>query len=97
MSQRFASIATAAALAALFAGNAMAQMPASGEGPLFLNEAKAASTTTREAVRQEAIAQTPASGAFDGSTVAKQANGNDRAATAQAQNAQDANKASAGE
>ncbi|MFD1712268.1 hypothetical protein FVQ98_15020 [Ottowia sp. GY511] len=97
MTTRFASLAAAAALSALFAGNAMAQMPASGEGPLFLNEAKSASTTTREAVRQEAIAQTPASGALDGSTVATQANSQDRSATAQAPNAQGANQTSAGE
>ena len=50
MSQRFASIATAAALTALFAGNAMAQLPASGEGPLFLNEGKTVSTVSRDNV-----------------------------------------------
>lgn len=71
MSKRFASIAVATALSALFAGNAMAQMPASGEGPLFLNEAKAVSTVSRDSVRQQAAAQHPASGAFDGTTVAK--------------------------
>ena len=72
MSQRFASIATAAALAALFAGNAMAQMPASGEGPLFLNEGKTVSTVSRDTVRHDAVAHRPASGMFDGSTVAQQ-------------------------
>ena len=97
MTARIASITAAAALTALFAGHAMAQMPASGEGPLFLNEAKFTSTTTREAVRQEATAQGPASGAFDGQTVAKQAKDADRAANAQAKNGQDANKTSAGE
>ena len=79
MSQRFASIATAAALAALFAGNAMAQMPASGEGPLFLNEAKAVSTVARDSVRNEAVVQRPASGAFDGQTVAQSNAGLSRA------------------
>ena len=71
MSQRFASIATAAALTALFAGNAMAQMPASGEGPLFLNEGKTVSTVSRDTVRHDAVAQRPASGAFDGTTTAR--------------------------
>ena len=71
MSQRFAAIATAAALAALFAGNAMAQMPASGEGPLFLNEGKTVSTVSRDTVRHDAVAQRPASGAFDGTTTAR--------------------------
>ena len=70
MTNRFATIAAAAALSALFAGNAMAQVPASGEGPLFLNEAKAVSTVSRDTVRQEAVAQRPASGVFDGTTVA---------------------------
>ena len=68
---KFASIAAAAALTALFAGNAMAQVPASGEGPLFLNEAKAVSTVARDSVRNEAVAQRPASGVFDGQTVAQ--------------------------
>ena len=44
---------------------------ASGEGPLFLDEAKAVSTVARDSVRNEAVAQRPASGAFDGQTVAK--------------------------
>ena len=68
---KFTTIAAAAALSALFAGNAMAQTPASGEGPLFLNEAKAVSTVSRDAVRSEAVAQRPAAGVFDGSTVAQ--------------------------
>ncbi len=68
---KFASIAAAAALSALFSGNAMAQMPASGEGPLFLDEVKAVSTVARDNVRNDAVAQRPASGAFDGQTVAK--------------------------
>ena len=68
---KFASIAAAAALSALFAGNAMAQMPASGEGPLFLNEAKAVSTLTRAEVQAQAVATPPASGAFDGQAYAQ--------------------------
>ena len=68
---KFTSIAAAVALSALFAGNAMAQMPVSGEGPLFQNEAKAASTLSRDAVRSEAVANRPASGVFDGTAVAQ--------------------------
>ncbi len=83
MTTRFATIAAAAALSALFAGNAMAQMPASGEGPLFLNEAKSVSTVARDSVRQEAVAQRPASGVFDGSTVAQSNAGLSREAVRQ--------------
>ena len=65
--------ATFASIAAtlLLAGNAMAQMPASGEGPLFLNEGKTVSTVSRDTVRHDAVAQRPASGAFDGTTTAR--------------------------
>lgn len=83
MSKRFASVAAAAALSALFAGNAMAQLPASGEGPLFLDEAKAVSSVSRDSVRQQAVAQHPASGAFDGTTVAKSNAGLSREAVRQ--------------
>lgn len=58
------NIALATLLTAVFAGNAFAAQPASGEGPLFLNEAAATSTLSRDAVRQEAIATPPASGAY---------------------------------
>ena len=71
MTNRFATIAAAAALSALFAGNAMAQMPASGEGPLFLDEAKAVSTVSRASVQQQAAAQHPISGDLDGTAVAQ--------------------------
>ncbi|MFD1712269.1 hypothetical protein FVQ98_15015 [Ottowia sp. GY511] len=80
---KFASIAAAAALSALFAGNAMAQVPASGEGPLFLNETQAVSTVSRSAVQNEAVAQRPASGVFDGSTVAQSTAGVSREAVRQ--------------
>ena len=83
MTNRFATIAAAAALSALFAGNAMAQMPASGEGPLFLDEAKAVSTVSRDSVQQQAAAQHPASGVFDGTTVAKSNTGLTREAVRQ--------------
>ena len=66
MTPRFASIAAVAAVSALFAGNAMAQMPASGEGPLFLDEAKGVSTLTRAEVQAQAVATPPAAGSFDG-------------------------------
>ena len=58
------NIALATVLTAVFAGNAFAAQPASGEGPLFLNEGVATSTLSRDAVRQEAIANPPASGAY---------------------------------
>ena len=80
---KFTSIAAAAALSALFAGHAMAQVPVSGEGPLFLNEAKAVSTVSRDAVRSEAVAQRPAAGAFDGATVAQSNAGLSREAVRQ--------------
>ena len=83
MTPRFASIAAVAAVSALLAGNAMAQMPASGEGPLFLDEAKAVSSVSRDSVRQQAVAQHPASGAFDGTTVAKSNAGLSREAVRQ--------------
>ena len=67
----------------LFAGHAMAQVPVSGEGPLFLNEAKAVSTVSRDAVRSEAVAQRPAAGAFDGATVAQSNAGLSREAVRQ--------------
>ena len=80
---KFTSIAAAAVLSALFAGNAMAQVPASGEGPLFLKEAQAVSSVSRDAVRTEAVAQRPASGVFDGSTVAQSNAGLSREAVRQ--------------
>ena len=80
---KFTSIAAAAALSALFAGNAMAQMPVSGEGPLFQNEAKAVSTLSRDAVRSEAVANRPASGVFKETTVAQSNSGLTREAVRQ--------------
>lgn len=80
---KFTTIATAAALSALFAGSAMAQMPASGEGPLFLNEAEAVSSVNRDAVRSQAVAQRPASGVFDGTTTASSNTGLTREAVRQ--------------
>ncbi|MBH1963526.1 MAG: hypothetical protein I8H77_04280 [Comamonadaceae bacterium] len=62
------SIAIASVLAAVFAGNAFAAQPESGEGPLFLNEAQAVSTLTREAVTREAIANPPAVNGYDDAT-----------------------------
>ncbi|MBH1963527.1 MAG: hypothetical protein I8H77_04285 [Comamonadaceae bacterium] len=59
------NIAIASVLAAVFAGNAFAAQPVSGEGPLFLNEAQAVSTVTRDAVRQAAIANPPAVNGYD--------------------------------
>ncbi len=56
------NIAIASVLAAALAGNAFAFQPASGEGPLFQNDTVAASTVSREAVRQEAAANPPAAG-----------------------------------
>ncbi|WP_028605719.1 hypothetical protein [Ottowia thiooxydans] len=58
------NIAIATLLTAVFAGNAFAAQPASGEGPLFLNEGVSTSTLTREAVRQEAIANPPATDGY---------------------------------
>ncbi|WP_028604378.1 hypothetical protein [Ottowia thiooxydans] len=55
------NIALATLLATAFAGNAFA-FPVSGEGPLFQTEAVAASTTSREVVRQDAVAHFPAAG-----------------------------------
>lgn len=70
MKNRIAPVAAAAVLSALFAGNAMAQ--ASGEGPLFLDEANFSSSLTREAVRQQAIAQRPQSDVGLAAAAAKQ-------------------------
>ena len=83
MTNRFATIAAAAALSALFAGNAMAQLPASGEGPLFLDEAKAVSTVSRASVQQQAAAQHPISGDLDGTAVAQNGAGLTREAVRQ--------------
>ncbi|MBH1963321.1 MAG: hypothetical protein I8H77_03235 [Comamonadaceae bacterium] len=58
------NIALATLLTAVFAGNALAAQPASGEGPLFLNEGVSTSTLSRDSVRQEAIANPPAAGAY---------------------------------
>ena len=55
------NIALATVLAAVLAGNAFAAQPVSGEGPLFQNEV-VASTLSREAVRNEAVAHLPAAG-----------------------------------
>ena len=55
------NIALATLLATAFAGNAFA-FPVSGEGPLFQNDAVTVSTTSREAVQQDAIAHRPAAG-----------------------------------
>lgn len=57
MTNRFATLAAAAALSALFAGNAMAQ--ASGEGPLFLNETNFSSGVSRDVVAKEAATSAP--------------------------------------
>ena len=51
---KFTTAFATAATALLLTGNAFAQMPAAGEGPLFLNEAHAVSPVSREAVRAEA-------------------------------------------
>ena len=51
---KFTTAIATAATALLLTGNAFAQMPAAGEGPLFLNEAHAVSPVSREAVRAEA-------------------------------------------
>ncbi|QTD45263.1 hypothetical protein [Ottowia testudinis] len=49
MTKFTAAFASAAAL--LLAGNAFAQMPAAGEGPLFLNESAGAPSVSRADVR----------------------------------------------
>ncbi|WP_028601783.1 hypothetical protein [Ottowia thiooxydans] len=59
------NIALASLFAVVLSGNAFAAQPASGEGPLFLNEAAGVSTLTREAVRQQAIATPPATDAYN--------------------------------
>ncbi|WP_028605176.1 hypothetical protein [Ottowia thiooxydans] len=59
------TIALASLFSVVLAGNAFAAQPASGEGPLFLNEAQAVSTLTREAVRQQAIATPPATDGYN--------------------------------
>ena len=56
------NIALATLLTAVFAGNAFAFQPASGEGPLFQDEAVTASTLSRAEVIKQAIATPPASG-----------------------------------
>lgn len=61
------------ALATLAAGSAFAQMPAAGEGPLFLNEAKFVSSTPRDAVRPQAQVQFPASGEQNDTALAQSA------------------------
>lgn len=64
MTKITATIASAAA-ALLFAGNALAQMPASGEGPLFLNEAHVAASADN-ASRSKVSIQHVASGEQSG-------------------------------
>ncbi|WP_423455773.1 hypothetical protein [Ottowia sp. VDI28] len=56
------NIALAPVLAAVFAGNAFAAQPVSGEGPLFQNEVAAVSTVSRAEVIKQAIANPPAAG-----------------------------------
>lgn len=56
------NIAFATVLATALAGNAFAFQPASGEGPLFLNDTVSTSTVSRDAVRKEAAANLPAAG-----------------------------------
>lgn len=61
MTKFTATIASAAAL--LFAGSAFAQMPAAGEGPLFLNEtAVVSSNAVRSAVSIQQVASGEQSG-----------------------------------
>ena len=67
------NIAIATVLASALAGNAFAFQPATGEGPFFLDEAVSASTVSREAVRQAAIANPPAAGVNSAVAVADQA------------------------
>lgn len=56
------NIALASIIAAVFAGNAFAGQPVSGEGPLFQNELVAVSTVNRADVIKQAIATPPAAG-----------------------------------
>lgn len=56
------NLALSTALIAVFAGNAFAFEPASGEGPLFLDAPVAASSISRAEVIKQAIATPPASG-----------------------------------
>ncbi|HRN76683.1 hypothetical protein [Ottowia sp.] len=61
MTKFTATFASAAAL--LFAGGAFAQMPAAGEGPLFLNEAAmVSSSNVRDAVSIQQLASGEQSG-----------------------------------
>jgi len=59
------NIALVTLLAAAFTGNAFAFQPASGEGPLFLNEPVMTSTLTRAEVTKQAIANPPATDAVN--------------------------------
>lgn len=68
------TLAIAAALASAFAGNAFAFQPAAGEGPLFQNEAVTVSTVSRDAVRQEAVANKPATNADYAAAIANAGN-----------------------
>ena len=63
---KFTTAIATAATALLLTGNAFAQMPAAGEGPLFLNEAHAVSPVSREAVRAEAAQKAHAALAWAG-------------------------------
>ena len=63
MTKIAATIASTAAL--LFAGNAFAQMPASGEGPFFQNEARIAATNDSQSRAKVSIQQV-ASGEMSG-------------------------------
>jgi hypothetical protein len=78
MTQFTATLASTAA-ALLFAGNAFAQMPAAGEGPLFLNEARVAASAD-SSVRAKVSIQQVASGEMNGvSAVADNASQTTRA------------------
>ncbi|MDO5692007.1 MAG: hypothetical protein Q4G70_05955 [Pseudomonadota bacterium] len=73
-----APIASAAA-ALLFAGNAFAQMPAAGEGPLFQSEARIAASANND-VHSKVSIQQVASGEMSGVvTVANDVNSPTRA------------------
>ena len=64
------------ATAALAAGSAFAQInnfpAATGEGPLFQNEARFSTSVQRSAVRPQAAVQFPATGEFNGAAAVAQ-------------------------
>ncbi|MFT3780239.1 MAG: DUF4148 domain-containing protein [Ottowia sp.] len=78
MNTKHIALSSVLALAA-FSGSAFAAGPASGEGPLFLDQPAQASTVSRAEVRAEAARQQPVAGDLSEAVAAQAESGLTRA------------------